>query len=286
MSWLHKLKQGLQKTSVLFSKNRAGTDEWEAALLRSDMGVKITEEILSEIQQKKPANQEQMLALIRQSLIQKMQPVASDLPVIQQTPTVFLMVGVNGAGKTTTIGKLAHQYMGKTMAFIAGDTFRAGAVNQLKHWAEKTGADFYAGKENCDAAGFIYDALKTCLQKQTQVVFIDTAGRLQNRTDLMDELKKIYRVIQKVDVHFPHYTILVLDATVGQNALSQVQLFNEVCPVSGLVMTKLDGTAKGGILVALADQFRLPIYAIGVGEGIEDFNTFYPEQYVDALLGE
>ena len=159
-------------------------------------------------------------------------------------------------------------------------------MEQLKKWAEKTGADFYAGAQGCDAAGLIYDALQQAQQKKTDVIFVDTAGRLQNRTDLMDELKKIYRVIKKVNADMPHECILVLDATVGQNALSQVKIFNEMTPLTGLIMTKLDGTAKGGVLLALADNFHLPIYAVGVGEGVDDLNPFSAEEYVDSLLGD
>lgn len=286
MSWLNKLKQGLQKTAGLFSAASVAEEEaLEEALIRSDMGIQTTTEILKKVHEKKGQTAAEIRACVRALLIQKMTPVAQALPVPKHTPTVFLIVGVNGAGKTTTIGKMAHAFRGQTKALIAGDTFRAGAVEQLKQWADKTGADFYAGAEGCDAAGLIFDALKQCQEKKTDVVFIDTAGRLQNRVDLMNELKKIHRVIQKVDPSFPHETILVLDATVGQNALSQVKIFNEVCPLTGLVMTKLDGTAKGGILVALADKFSLPIYAIGVGEGLADFNSFTAEEYVDSLLG-
>ncbi len=287
MSWLNKLKQGLQKTAGFFSAASVAEEEaLEEALIRSDMGIQTTTEILKKVHEKKGQTATEIRACVRDLLIQKMIPVAQALPVPKHPPMIFLIVGVNGAGKTTTIGKMAHAFRDQTKALVAGDTFRAGAVEQLKQWADKTGSDFYAGAEGCDAAGLIFDALKQCQKKKTDLVFIDTAGRLQNRVDLMNELKKIHRVIQKVDPSFPHETILVLDATVGQNALSQVKIFNEVCPLTGLVMTKLDGTAKGGILVALADKFSLPIYAIGVGEGVEDFNSFTAEEYVDSLLGE
>ncbi len=287
MSWLNKLKQGLKKTSGLFSDSSLmDTETFEEVLIRSDMGVKVANDILNQLQNKKYKTPEEMKTFIRSYLIDKMTPVVRPMPKAVCSPTVVLMVGVNGAGKTTTIGKLAPHYSGKKLAFVAGDTFRAGAVAQLKKWAERTGADFYEGAAGCDAAGLIFDALKQCQEKKTDVVFIDTAGRLQNRVDLMDELKKIYRVIQKINPQMPHETILVLDASVGQNALSQVKIFNEVCPLTGLIMTKLDGTAKGGILVALADQFKLPVYAIGVGEGVDDLNSFTAENYVDSLLGE
>ena len=286
MSWLAKLKQGLKKTATLLNGGNLDVESLEEALICTDMGVDVTAQIIQLVRSKNPKTKEELKELIRQILIQKMEKVAHVLPKVSHQPMVFLMVGVNGAGKTTTIGKLAHHYQGKKIAFIAGDTFRAGAVEQLKKWAEKNASDFYEGSPNCDAAGLIFDSLKKCQAKKTDLVFIDTAGRLQNRSDLMDELKKIHRVIQKVDPDMPHETILVLDATVGQNALNQVKSFNAVCPLSGLVMTKLDGTAKGGILVALANQFTLPIYAIGVGEGIEDLNAFTAIEFVDSILGE
>lgn len=286
MTWLHKLKKGFQKTAHLLGGVSLDVDTLEETLIRADMGIGVTTDILKQVQQQKPKENLALKKLLRAFLIQKLSPVAKGLPAVNQTPTVFLMVGVNGAGKTTTIGKFSHLFKNKKCAFIAGDTFRAGAVEQLKKWAEQTGADFYAGAPHCDAAGLIFDALKKCQEKKTDLVFIDTAGRLQNRTDLMDELKKIRRVIQKVDASMPHETILVLDATVGQNALQQVKTFHEICPLTGIVMTKLDGTAKGGILVALADQFSLPVYAIGVGEGIEDLNSFTPQEFVDSILGE
>lgn len=287
MRWLDKLKQGLKKTASVLSFKTMDTDELEEMLILSDMGIEVADELVTLIKTEKPKTPEEMQAILKRELVKKIEPIAKPLMLPKTKPVVVLMVGVNGAGKTTTIGKLAVKYKdeGQSVACVAGDTFRAGAVEQLKKWADKVGADFYAGAPGCDAAGLIYDAIQSAKAKGTDVVFVDTAGRLQNRTDLMDELKKIVRVIHKIDENMPHETILVLDATVGQNALSQVKTFKEMCGVTGLVMTKLDGTAKGGVLVALAKE-NLPVYAIGVGESVEDLNAFSAEDYVSSLLGE
>lgn len=287
MRWLDKLKKGLQKTARVFSFKSLNLDDLEETLLMADVGVKLSDEILKKVRDENPKDIDEMRQILRQIFIEKLQPVVRPLVLKDCQPCVILMIGVNGAGKTTSIGKLAQMYInqGKSVAVVAADTFRAGAVEQLKKWAEKTGADFYSGAQGCDAAGLIYDALNDARKKKTDIVFVDTAGRLQNRSDLMDELKKINRVIHKVDESMPHECILVLDATVGQNALSQVKIFNETAPLTGLIMTKLDGTAKGGVLVALADQFKLPVYAVGVGESADDLNPFSAEEYVDSLLG-
>ena len=287
MRWLDRLKQGLKKTSSILSFHSVDMEDIEDALIMADVGVDVTSELMQEIRTKKPGTVEEVKAILRQALLSKMQPLEHPFPTTSNKTEVILMVGVNGAGKTTTIGKLAAQYKakGKSIACVAGDTFRAGAVEQLKKWADQVGADFYSGRTNCDAAGLIFDALKSACSKGTDVVFIDTAGRLQNRQDLMDELQKIVRVIRKVDPKMPHETILVLDATVGQNALQQVQAFQKVCDISGLVMTKLDGTAKGGVLIALS-RMNIPIYAIGVGETLEDLNAFSATEYVDSVLGD
>ncbi len=287
MRWLDKLKQGLKKTATVLSFKSMDTDELEEMLILSDMGIEVADELVTLIKNEKPKTPEEMQAILKRELVKKIQPIAKTLALPKTKPVVILMIGVNGAGKTTTIGKLAAKYKdeGKSVACVAGDTFRAGAVEQLKKWADKVGADFYSGDPGCDAAGLIYDAIQAAKTKGTDIVFVDTAGRLQNRSDLMEELKKIVRVIHKVDENMPQETILVLDATVGQNALSQVKAFKEMCGVTGLVMTKLDGTAKGGILVALTQE-KLPVYAIGVGEGVEDLNAFSAEDYVASLLGE
>jgi fused signal recognition particle receptor len=202
-------------------------------------------------------------------------------------PFVLLMVGVNGAGKTTTIGKLAQKFRrdGLSVVIAAGDTFRAAAIEQLKVWGERVGAPVIARGQGADAAGLAFDALTEARARGADVLMIDTAGRLQNKTVLMAELEKIIRVIRKVDPDAPHATLLVLDATVGQNALSQVELFAKTAGVTGLVMTKLDGTARGGILVALAAKFGLPVHFIGVGEGVEDLEPFTARDFARAIAG-
>ena len=197
------------------------------------------------------------------------------------------MVGVNGAGKTTTIGKIASKLKkeGKKVSFIAADTFRAAAVEQLKVWGERSNIRVFYGQDGCDSAGLCYDGLNIAIKEKDDVVFIDTAGRLQNKNGLMDELKKIVRVIKKVIPDAPHNTILTIDATTGQNAVSQVEIFNQIVPLSGLVVTKLDGSAKGGILTAIAQDFSIGVYFVGVGEQIEDLDVFNANEYAQSLVG-
>jgi fused signal recognition particle receptor len=216
-----------------------------------------------------------------------MEPVARPLPIYPVKPQVVLVVGVNGSGKTTTIGKLASQFRaaGKSVVIAAGDTFRAAAVEQLQIWGNRAGVPVLTAPEGSDPASLAFDALTKAQADGADLLMIDTAGRLQNRADLMEELAKIVRVLRKKDPDAPHNTLLVLDATTGQNAISQVRTFQQMADVSGLVMTKLDGTAKGGVLVALADTFGLPIHAIGVGEQIDDLAPFDPEEFAAALVG-
>ena len=215
-------------------------------------------------------------------------PVARPL-VIDPTkrPFVILVVGVNGSGKTTTIGKLAAKFgtEGKTIVLAAGDTFRAAAIEQLRVWARRTGSDLVEREQGADAAGLAFDALTRARDLDADVVLMDTAGRLQNRAELMSELEKIIRVMKKVDPEAPHAVLLVLDATVGQNALNQVEIFGRIAGVTGLVMTKLDGTARGGILVAIADKFALPVHFIGVGEGVDDLEPFAARDFAEAIAG-
>jgi len=216
-----------------------------------------------------------------------LEPVARPLPIYPHRPQVVLVVGVNGSGKTTTIGKLASQLKaaGKTVMIAAGDTFRAAAVEQLEIWGQRAGVPVMKAEQGSDPASLAYDALARAQAERADMLLIDTAGRLQNKGDLMEELAKIVRVLRKRDPSAPHNTVLVLDATTGQNALNQVEIFKQVADVTGLVMTKLDGTAKGGVLVALADRFGLPIHAIGVGEQIDDLSPFDPEEFAKALTG-
>ena len=225
--------------------------------------------------------------LMTDEITRIMEPVARPMPLYAKKPQVVLVVGVNGAGKTTTIGKVASQFQaaGKKVVIAAGDTFRAAAVEQLQIWGDRAGVPVLTAPEGSDPASLAFDAMTKAEADGADLLMIDTAGRLQNRADLMEELAKIVRVIRKKDPDAPHNTLLVLDATTGQNAVQQVKVFQQLADVSGLVMTKLDGTAKGGVLVALADQFGLPIHAIGVGEQIDDLAAFDPQEFAAALVG-
>lgn len=290
MSWLDKLKFGMKKTAKLFSFSKidaSSLDELEDSLLMADVGVSTTEAIIESIKKKGATDAMSIKRIMKEEIIERLKPYAQSLKInAEKKPFIVLMIGVNGAGKTTTIGKLGsfYQEQGYQVSFVAADTFRAGAVDQLKEWGKRNNCVVYAGETGKDAAALIFDSIKSAKEKKDDIVFIDTAGRLQNRKDLMDELKKITRVIQKTDETAPHATLLVLDATVGQNAIMQVEAFSSLTPVSGLIMTKLDGTAKGGILLALTDKFHLPIYAIGVGEKISDLSSFTAEEYASSLL--
>ena len=262
----------------------------EEVLIQADMGVDTAVRVTANIAEgrfgRKISTRELKGALAAE-VARIMGPVARPMPIYPQKPQVVLVVGVNGSGKTTTIGKLASQFKaaGKKVVIAAGDTFRAAAVDQLKIWGERAGVPVLTAPEGSDPASLAFDALTKARADGADLLMIDTAGRLQNRQDLMEELAKIVRVIRKVDPTAPHNTLLVLDATTGQNAVTQVDIFRKIADVSGLVMTKLDGTAKGGVLVALADKFGLPIHAIGVGEQIDDLAPFDPEEFARALVG-
>ena len=266
-------------------------EQLEELLIASDMGVDAALRVTANIAEgrfgKKLSTQE-IKTLLSDEIARIMEPVAKPMPLYAQKPQVVLVVGVNGSGKTTTIGKLASQFRdaGKSVVIAAGDTFRAAAVEQLQVWGERAGVPVLIAPEGSDPASLAFDAIEKARTEKADLLMIDTAGRLQNRTDLMEELAKIVRVIRKQDPEAPHNTLLVLDATTGQNALSQVDTFRKLADVSGLVMTKLDGTAKGGVLVALADKFGLPIHAIGVGEQIDDLAPFDPEEFARALTGQ
>ena len=265
-------------------------EQLEELLISSDMGVDIAVRITANLAEgrfgKKLSTADMKFALA-QEIVRVMEPVARPLPIYEKTPQVILVVGVNGSGKTTTIGKLASQFKksGKSVMIAAGDTFRAAAVEQLKVWGERAGVPVLTAPQESDPASLAFDAMKKAEADGTDLLMIDTAGRLQNRTDLMEELSKIVRVIQKKDPSAPHNTLLVLDATTGQNTVNQVEVFQKLADVSGLIMTKLDGTAKGGVLVSLADKFALPIHAIGVGEQIDDLDAFDPKDFAEALTG-
>ncbi|WP_424971310.1 signal recognition particle-docking protein FtsY [Dinoroseobacter sp. S76] len=262
----------------------------EEVLIASDMGVDTALRVsanIAEGRMGRKVSTEDIKRILSDEIARIMEPVARPLPIYPKRPQVVLVVGVNGSGKTTTIGKLASQFRaaGKSVVIAAGDTFRAAAVEQLQVWGDRAGVPVLTAPEGSDPASLAFDAIKQAQSSGADLLMIDTAGRLQNRADLMEELAKIVRVIRKVDETAPHNTLLVLDATTGQNALSQVETFRNLADVSGLVMTKLDGTAKGGVLVALADKFGLPIHAIGVGEQIDDLAPFDPEEFADALTG-
>jgi fused signal recognition particle receptor len=265
-------------------------EQLEELLIASDMGVETATRVTANIAEGrygKKLSTDEIKGLLAAEVARIMENVAKPLPIYAKKPQVVLVVGVNGSGKTTTIGKLASQFRaaGKSVVIAAGDTFRAAAVEQLQVWGERAGVPVLTAPEGSDPASLAFDAMTRAEADGADLLLIDTAGRLQNRSDLMEELAKIVRVIRKKDETAPHNTLLVLDATTGQNALNQVATFGELADVSGLVMTKLDGTAKGGVLVALADRFGLPIHAIGVGEQIDDLQAFDPEDFAKALTG-
>ena len=265
-------------------------EQLEELLISADMGVDTALRVTANIAEGrlgKKLSVTEIKELLAAEVARIMDPVARPMPIYPKKPQVVLVVGVNGSGKTTTIGKLASQFRaaGKSVIIAAGDTFRAAAVEQLQIWGSRAGVPVLTAPDGSDPASLVFDAMTKAQADGADLLLIDTAGRLQNRADLMEELSKIVRVIRKKDPDAPHNTLLVLDATTGQNALLQVEVFRKLADVSGLVMTKLDGTAKGGVLVALADKFGLPIHAIGVGEQIDDLAPFDPQDFARALVG-
>ena len=265
-------------------------EQLEELLISADMGVDTALRVTANMAEGRLGRKLSVLEikqLMAAEVSRIMEPVARPMPLYAKTPQVVLVVGVNGSGKTTTIGKLASQFRaaGKKVVIAAGDTFRAAAVEQLQVWGDRAGVPVLTAAHGSDPASLAFDAMTKAQADGADLLMIDTAGRLQNRADLMEELAKIVRVIRKKDPDAPHNTLLVLDATTGQNAIQQVKVFQELADVSGLVMTKLDGTAKGGVLVALADKFGLPIHAIGVGEQIDDLAPFDPDEFAAALVG-
>lgn len=301
--WFQRLRSGLAKTSTQLSSGISGIftqrrldgatiDELEDILIQADLGVATATRITDKISDgrfAKGITADEVRAVLSAEVEAVLAPVARPLDCDRGLkPHVILMVGVNGAGKTTTIGKLAAQFrgQGRSVLIAAGDTFRAAAVDQLRVWAERTGAGFISRDVGADAAGLAFDAVSEAKVNGTDIVLIDTAGRLQNKDGLMDELEKIVRVMKKVDPEAPHDVLLVLDATTGQNALRQVEVFRERAGVTGIVMTKLDGTARGGILVAIADAHGLPVHAIGVGEGVGDLAAFDAAEFATAIAAD
>lgn len=262
----------------------------EELLIQADMGVDTALKVTARIAEGRFGRRvgaTEIRELLATEIARILEPVARPMPIYPKRPQVVLVVGVNGSGKTTTIGKLASQFKaaGKSVVIAAGDTFRAAAVEQLQIWGQRAGVPVMTAAQGSDPASLAFDAMARAEAEGADLLLVDTAGRLQNREDLMQELAKIVRVIRKRDPEAPHNTLLVLDATTGQNALSQVEIFQRIADVTGLVMTKLDGTAKGGVLVALADRFGLPIHAIGVGESIDDLQPFDPDEFSRALTG-
>ncbi|WP_296762345.1 signal recognition particle-docking protein FtsY [Sediminimonas sp.] len=265
-------------------------EQLEELLITADMGVDTALRVtanMAEGRMGRKLSTDEIKGLLADEIARIMEPVARPMPLYPSRPQVVLVVGVNGSGKTTTIGKMAAQFRaaGKTVMIAAGDTFRAAAVEQLQVWGERAGVPVLTAAQGSDPASLAFEAMEKAAAEGADLLMIDTAGRLQNRSDLMEELSKIVRVIRKKDPQAPHNTLLVLDATTGQNALRQVETFRELADVTGLVMTKLDGTARGGVLVALADKFGLPIHAIGVGEQIDDLAPFDPRDFARALTG-
>ena len=301
-NWFQKLKTGLFKSSEKISQgvkkifvnkklDIQTLNDLEELLIMADLGPSAAEKLTAELANEKfdkNIKPEEVKTFLAKKIEETLVDVAKPLILNNsKTPSVVLVVGVNGTGKTTTIGKLAYQYSneGKKIMIAACDTFRAAAVEQLQIWAERSNAEFVKSSQGCDSAGLAYEALEKARSKKIDVLFIDTAGRVQNRTELMEELAKIIRVIRKLDPESPHHCLLTLDATTGQNAVSQVEIFKEMAEISGLIVTKLDGSAKGGILLSLAEKFSLPVHAIGVGEKIEDLQSFEAQEFAKSLMG-
>jgi fused signal recognition particle receptor len=302
LSWWRRLSSGLKRTSSslgtavadLVTKrklDRAMLEDIEDVLLRADLGTEVAARIAAAVgvgRYDKAITADDVKAVVASEVEKVLAPVAKPLVIDEtQKPFVILVVGVNGSGKTTTIGKLAAKLSaeGRQVMLAAGDTFRAAAIEQLKIWGERTRSPVIAGAQGSDSASLAFNALTAAREQKRDVLLIDTAGRLQNKAELMNELEKVVRVIKKVDASAPHAVLLVLDATVGQNALSQVEAFHRIAGVTGLAMTKLDGTARGGILVALAEKHRLPVHFIGVGEGIDDLAPFTARDFAKAIAG-
>jgi fused signal recognition particle receptor len=302
LSWWRRLSSGLKRTSISLSSavtdlvtkrklDSAMLEDIEDVLLRADLGTEVAARIAKAVgvgRYDKAISAEDVKAVVASEVEKVLADVAKPLVIDDaQKPFVILVVGVNGSGKTTTIGKLAAKLgaEGRKVMLAAGDTYRAAAIEQLKIWGERTASPVIAGAQGSDSASLAFTALTAARDGQFDVLLIDTAGRLQNKAELMNELEKVVRVIKKVDATAPHAVLLVLDATVGQNALSQVEAFHRTAGVTGLVMTKLDGTARGGILVALAEKHKLPVHFIGVGEGIDDLAPFTALDFAQAIAG-
>jgi len=300
-SWFEQLRRGLARTSDALSDNIGALtrrkldedtlDQFEEVLIKADLGVAMAARIRAQIakgRHDRGLDADEVRDILADEIAKVLEPLAAPFDIVPDTrPHVFLVVGVNGTGKTTTIGKMAHQFKrrGLSVMLAAADTFRAAAIDQLKIWGDRVGVEVVAKEVGTDPAGVAFEALEHARAEGTDVLLIDSAGRLQNKSDLMAELAKIVRVLKKLDRSAPHGVILVLDATTGQNALNQVEIFKEIAGVTGIVVTKLDGTARGGILVAIAERFKLPINAIGIGEGLDDLKSFEAQDFARAIAG-
>lgn len=300
MSWLARLKEGLSKSSGKISEglkdilvrkplDDAMLAEIEEVLIAADLGVETAEQLVQELKKKrfgKEVAPEEVRETLAESITETLAPYARPLDIDEHKPFVVLVVGVNGNGKTTTIGKLASSFKAQSKKVMLGaaDTFRAAAMEQLKVWSDRADVPIVMGAEGADPASVAYASVEEAMKEQADVLFIDTAGRLQNKSNLMQELQKLVKVIKKIDPSAPHAVLQILDATTGQNAYRQVETFKKMIGVTGLIVTKLDGTAKAGVVVGLADQFKIPIHAIGVGEGIEDLQPFEAEAFAKGLV--
>lgn len=305
MRWLRRLNEGLTKTRSVVrgsldrllgrAADPALLEEFEEALIASDVGVHVAEELMTNLKQSlrgRDASQaDHVQEVLQRTLLKFLAPAAGasleDLIIAGPKPFVILVVGVNGVGKTTTIAKIAQRLVqsGRTPLLVAADTFRAAAIDQLQVWADRIGVGVIRHRHGADPAAVAYDGLAAAKSRQVDVIIIDTAGRLHTKSNLMDELRKVHRIISKELPGAPHEVLLVLDATSGQNALSQARQFHQAVGITGLALTKLDGTARGGIVVAIANELKLPVRLIGVGESVEDLQDFQPDAFVEALLG-
>lgn len=302
MGWLQKLRHGLSRSSTklgeglsaVFAKRKLdqeALDELEDLLISADLGPGVASKLVSNFSKNrfgKDITDREVKEALAADIAQILKPFAQPLVLgTHSKPFVILVSGVNGVGKTTTIGKLAQYYaaQGKKIVLAAGDTFRAAAISQLQIWGERTGTKVVTAAQNSDAAALAYKALEEAQQAKADLLLIDTAGRLHNKSDLMQELAKIVRVIKKLDPEAPHANLLVLDATTGQNAHAQLEIFKQITNVTGLILTKLDGSAKGGVVISLAEKFKLPIHAIGVGEGADDLRPFSADDFANSLMG-
>ncbi|HHX33421.1 MAG TPA: signal recognition particle-docking protein FtsY [Mollicutes bacterium] len=294
---LEKTRKGfISELNILGLKFKKVTDEYfeelEMILIKADIGIKTVDKFLERLKKRVKEENIESTSFLSEVIVDELfmiyvegESLTDKINMAESGPTIILTVGVNGVGKTTTIGKLAHKYKneGKSVLLVAGDTFRAGAVPQLKEWADKTGS-LFVGRENADPASVIYDGIKEAIDKDIDIVLVDTAGRLQNKVNLMKELEKINKVIGKHIEDAPHETLLIIDATTGQNGISQAESFKEITNITGIVLTKLDGTAKGGIVLAIKEEVNLPVKFVGLGEGVLDLKPFDIEEYIYGLF--